>query len=231
MTSQKQTTSQSTSLSIPKWLAGSFSEKDFTLVEEAIQKAEEKTSGEIVPVIVKSSSTTAHIPLVLFFIFTTIYLGLGLTSVINEDWFENLWFTIASVVLMWSLSRGFAGLMLVQRLLTPKGDQKHQVENRALLEFYESGLQNTEHQTGVLIFISLMEHQAVVLADQRIASHHGPETWQDMIQLVVEGIKEQSVASGLVRGIQICSDILEKSFPIQENDENELPNHLVIKEY
>jgi putative membrane protein len=120
-------------------------------------------------------------------------------------------------------------LPLVQRILTNKLDREAQVSMRALNEFYQLGMTKTRDQTGILIYLSMMEHQVVVLADEGISSKLPPETWQGVVDLVLQGKKDKDLESGIIAAIARCGEILSSQFPIKDDDTNELSNHLIIK--
>lgn len=215
---------------LPKWTRGYLLPERVRLVEEAVHAAELKTSGEIVPMIVRRSSTVGHVPLLLMSTLVALFMivdGPGWQYAwLGEHW---AWYLLDAVVLL-LVSNGLAHLPAVQRWLTTQADEIEQVEMRAELEFFESNMHTTEGATGVLLFVSLMEHRAVVLADKAINDRVPDGTWDEVCRIMVEGIKKGHVGLGLVAAIERCGEILAEPFPIADDDENELRNHLVIKE-
>ena len=105
-----------------------------------------------------------------------------------------------------------------------------QVDLRAQVEFYELEMSHTQGRTGILLFVSLMEHRAVVLADRSIAEHLDAEIWQELIDLMIEGVKRDDLATGLSQAIQRCGELLSPHFPLADDDVNELRDHLVVRE-
>ncbi len=201
-----------------------------TRIEAAVAEAEASTSGEIVPVLVRRSSTVGHVPLVSFtLLLLCVYLsdlpaylaGLGGP---HWAWLAACW-GIAALLAM-ALTR----LDAVQRMLTPRTDQSEQVELRAEVEFYELEMGQTRGRTGVLLFVSLMEHRAVVLADRAIAEKLDAKIWQEPVDLMIQGVKQGDLAGGMALAVQRCGQLLSPHFPIAEDDSNELRNHLVVKE-
>lgn len=117
-----------------------------------------------------------------------------------------------------------------QRAYMSFQDLKHLVHQRALIEFYQSKIQQTKDHTGILIFISLLEREVVVIADKGISDKLSQETWKEVVDLILLGMKEKKAAQGLIKGIQRCGIVLSQHFPIQPHDKNELPNKLIIKD-
>jgi putative membrane protein len=199
-------------------------------IEAAIAEAESRTSGEIVPILVRRSSTVGHIFLVCFALLLLCMFLIDLPTILTE-WGGAYWVWLGAC---WLLASGLAfGLQrfdIVQRLLTPRFDQMQQVDLRAQIEFYELGVSQTEDRTGILLFVSLMEHRAVVLADHSIAEKLDGEIWQELVELMIRGVKGGDLAAGMAEAIQRCGDLLSPHFPIAKDDTNELHDHLVIKE-
>jgi putative membrane protein len=215
---------------LPSWARSLLGTDGAERVETAIADAESRTSGEIVPILVRRSSTVGHVPLLAFCL---VLLGVLLSDLPvylsrlgGPHW---LWLT-ASWALAFGLAVAISRLDVTQRLLTSKTDQIQQVEMRAEVEFYEHGVGRTEGHTGILLYVSLMEHRAVVLADRAIAEKVDGQVWQELVDLMIQGVKRGDFADGMTQAIQRCGDLLSPYFPIPEGDANELRDHLVVKE-
>lgn len=217
-------------MDIPKWARGYLRPERVQLVEDAIRAAEARTSGEIVPMIVRRSSTIGHVPVIIACLLLTLFIvadGPGWQyELIGEHW---AWYLVDTVVLL-LLSGQLARIPLLQRLLTTRDDQALQVDMRAQIEFYRSNIHSTSDATGVLLLVSLMEHRAVVLADTSIDAKVPDETWDKVVGLTTEGIKNGNVGLGLAAAIECCADILATEFPAAPNDVNELHDTLIIRE-
>ncbi len=215
---------------LPDWARQGIDDAGFERVERAIAEAESRTSGEIVPILVRRSSTVGHVPLLTFtLLLVSSYVAdlpdhLIVFGGSHGAWLAACWFAAALLAL------GFARFDRVQRLLTPKPDQIQQVNQRAELEFYELGVRHTRGQTGVLLFVSLMERRAVVLADRAIAERLDPDVWQELVDLMIAGVKRGDLTDGIVRAIERCGELLAPHFPIEHDDTNELRDHLVVKD-
>lgn len=213
---------------IPRW--ASLSSEEIAKIATSVAHAEARTSGEIVVMIVRRSSAIGHLPLTVMGLYFTALFLFDLTHW-QISWFEEEWW-------LWPTNIGIAlGLALVlsrlsffQRWLIPTADQTDQVLKRAQVEFYESSIHQTSETTGVLLFISLMEHQAVVFADKAIDAKIAANIWKEVVATLVKGAKERNLSGGIIEAVGMCGDLLSRFFPIKPNDRNELPNHLIIKE-
>ncbi len=215
---------------LPDWANRTLGQAGHERVEAAIAAAEARTSGEIVPLLVRSSSTFGHVPLLAAAFILVAAISLDLYAVLG-DWIGN---DVAAVILVWigAAVLGYlaASFDAVDRLLTPRSDQAAQVDLRAEVEFYEQGIGQTRGRTGVLLMVSLLERRAVVLADRAISEQLPPETWQEVVDLLTDGVKQRDLAAGFCAAIERCGDLLEAHFPIDPGDENELRDHLIVKD-
>lgn len=214
----------------PTWLSSYLSDSDIKNIGNAIHSAELNTSGEIVAMIVRRSSTIGHIPLLLTLAFTVLFLIFEMGGYILNWSHVPYWIWPFAVLLFYFVSVFLSELAVLQRWLTPKSDQAEQVMRRAQLEFFTNGVNKTKRSTAILIFLSIMEKQAVVLADEAIAKKLPQNTWQDEIDVILTAIKQGHLGDGLVQAIQQAGQDLQQQFPAHKKNENELSNELIIKE-
>ena len=218
-------------MEIPKWLRHQLNEAGLEKVREAVFAAEKSTTGEIVPMIVHRSAHKGHVFWLSFFAnFALLALAIQVCAlgVVHADVLIGL--EIANIVVSFILAKIAVGSDWIQRLCTTREDLEAAALLRAQLEFYELDLKKTKGRTGVLLFVSLVEHQAVVLADEGIASQCPPETWQNVIDIMLGGVKRKDFAGGMSDAIAACGKILAEKFPRSANDLDELPNRLIIEE-
>ena len=93
--------------------------------------------------------------------------------------------------------------------------------------FTEHGLHYTRDHTGILIFVSLLEHQVEVLADRGINEKVEPGTWDEIVKTLTAGLKSGHACDAFCKAIDRCGEILAVHFPRQDDDRDELPNTLV----
>ncbi len=217
-------------MDIPDWAKAYLKAERVELIVDAIKKAEAKTSGEIVPMIVRRSSTVGHVPVILLSLLVALFFvfdgPVWQAEFLGEHW---AWY-LADIALFVAVSAMFSKLTGVQRLLTTRSDQDDQVNMRAEIEFYESNIKNTTGATGILLFASLMERRAVILADKAISEKVSQEAWREVCDILVEGIKKGNMGLAFSSAIAKCGEILAPEFPIQPDDVNELKDQLIIKE-
>jgi putative membrane protein len=215
---------------LPGWARAALGSDGAEQIEAAVAEAESHTCGEIVPVLVRRSSTIGHVPVLALCLLLVLILLPDLPGLQAELGGSLPVWLIADFLVAAAAAMGVSRLGAVQRLLTPSLDRIRQVDLRAQVEFYELGLEKTEARTGVLLLVSLMEHRAVVLADRGIAEKLDREIWLEVVQLMVDGVKRRDLASGMSRAVERCGELLAPHFPIAADDANELRDHLVVKD-
>lgn len=217
---------------IPVWIKKYLNSSQVNSISQHVAAAELKTSGEIVPMVVRRSSTIGHVPVILFCVLVLLWLSFDFTVFLETSlsgwiyWLAN----VACVVALFAVAILLAKISFVQRNLISKADLVAQVNLRAELEFYEANIFNTKGSTGILLFVSLMEHRAAVLADKAINEKVPSETWQEVCHLLISEIKKGDMETAFAKAIDRCSEILKPHFPVVKADVNELKNHLILKE-
>ncbi|MBU1055126.1 MAG: TPM domain-containing protein [Proteobacteria bacterium] len=102
------------------------------------------------------------------------------------------------------------------------------VKERAVRAFYEKGLYKTRDETGILIFISILEHRVWILGDKGINEKIAPEFWSKIAKELSEGIKRKEQGKAASHAIEECGKELAKYFPIKHDDTNELSNEVML---
>jgi putative membrane protein len=80
---------------------------------------------------------------------------------------------------------------------------------------------------GILIFVSIAEHYARVIADEGIAQKVSNAEWQAAIDVLIGHIRDGRVTAGFVAAIQRCGDVLAAHAP-PDGSADELPDRLYV---
>lgn len=194
-------------------------------VEKEIESIETETCGELVPVIAKRSSDYRSVEIINAFIFAYLFMFIdfGVHGRLNP---LNIMFdTVVAVLLIVLLFR----FSFFKRILIPKKLMAHKVHTAAMMSFYRNGVHKTKDRTGILIYISLAERMVVVIGDEGIHNKVGNDAWNDVVSIIVNGIKTKKVEQGIIDGVESCRGLLKKHFPISAHDTNELSNKVVYE--
>jgi putative membrane protein len=210
-----------------------FSEADLEAIQTATAAGESRTAGEIVPYIVErviESDTARWRGATLGALGAA--LAAGLFDAFGDFWggFGVLWITLPAVV---GAGAGYlvAGLDVVGRRLIPEDHIERSVQLRAEAAFLEEEVFATRDRTGILVFLALFEHRAVILADEGIHRSVPEGEWQHLVDDLVAGIKAGRAAGALVEAITRCGGLLEQyEVERRPDDEDELPDAPRIRE-
>jgi putative membrane protein len=86
----------------------------------------------------------------------------------------------------------------------------------------------TRGRTGVLIYLSLEEHRAEIVADQAIAGQVEPETWGEAMAVLVDEVKQGRPGAGLTLAVEKVGAVLHRILPAKHDNPDELPNRVIL---
>lgn len=220
-----------------------FSDSDRARIAAAIAAAEKNTSGEIVCIVddtaypypatalISGALAAFTLPLI------AVLLGLDPAGLMPwRDWSSgelaaDLRVGIeAFAAVQLAVFLGVTALLRWTRLgaaLTPQGIKRDRVHAEALAQFRARGLEATRERTGVLIFVSMPDHIAEIVADSGIYAKVSPEHWGTTIAALLEGIRDGRPADGFIAAVALAGEVLAEHFPPRADDSNELPNRLI----
>jgi putative membrane protein len=185
-----------------------FGEAARTRIADAVRSAEALSRGQIVPVVVEKSDPYPEVR------FRGALVVAGIATVIAL--LARAPISPAELVVL-QLVTGVLGALVaswdpVERLLAGRRAMDEAVRARALRAFHEHGLHRTAEGTGVLVFASLFEREAVVLGDHGIHGRMG-EDWGRALEALVAGLRADDPARGFVDAIALCGSRLAEHFP------------------
>lgn len=219
-----------------------LNEAEHAEVTAAVAAAEGASAGEIVTVLAERSDGYSDIQMAwavaaavtaLAFLaaFAEFYLGVvdRVLGGWNHEWHPQAVLTLALAVVI----AKFAGVWLIQLwlplkyALIPGPVKRARVRDAAIRHFKVGAERRTHGRTGVLIYLSMREHRAEIVADEAIASKVPAEVWGKAMADMLVHIREGRIAAGLVAGVADVGTVLAQHFPRAEADVNELPDRLI----
>ena len=219
-----------------------MSEAERDKIGAAVFAAEADSAGEIVTIITDRSDgysdiallwsvLAAFAALVALAIAPEFYLGLydRLTGGWIQQWHPRQVLAIAALIAMLKFSVVWL-LQLWQPLkfLLIPGPIKHaRVRARAVTCFKVGAERRTHGRTGILIYLSMREHRAEIVADASIAAKVSPEVWGEAMAAMLTEIRAGRIGDGMVAAVERVGAVLAEHFPRHENDVNELPDRLI----
>lgn len=201
-----------------------FSEAEIQRIESVVQQVEQRTSGEVVPMVVDESYDYPRAEILgagLFSLAAATSLSWGF---FGESLWHFLWLFALCYLPFKTLIRSVPAL---RRRLIHKDEISAEVEEKAIVSFLEQGLHHTRDETGILILISLFERRVHVLADRGINDVVAAETWDEIVQIITDGILSNDTCNALCVAIERCGKLLEEHFPVKSDDTDELSNLII----
>ena len=115
----------------------------------------------------------------------------------------------------------------VRMALTPGATKTRRVRRQALALFRVGAERRTRGRTGVLIYLSLAERRAEIIADAAIHDRVAPDVWGEAMAPLLTAVRDGRAGDGLVAAIGAVGRVLAAHFPREEDDVNELPDRLI----
>ena len=219
-----------------------LSETQHRLVSDAVGEAERNTSGEIVTVLADRSDGYSDVVLVyaaaMAFTAMSVFAALprpfldlwdALVGGWGHDWStgELASMTIALGLVAFAASWMALSFDALRFALVPKPVKAARARDAAVRHFKVGAESRTHGRTGVLLYLSMREHRAEIVADATIASQVPAEVWGEAMADMLGEIREGRVAEGLAAGIRDVGVVLAERFPRDAEDTNELPDRLI----
>jgi putative membrane protein len=109
----------------------------------------------------------------------------------------------------------------------PRAVQRARAHRGAIEQFLLRGLANTKHRCGVLIYASMAEHYARIVADQGIASKVGQSAWQEALDALTQRMRAGQIAAGFIAAIERCGAALAAHAP-PDGAPDDLPERIFV---
>lgn len=210
-----------------------FSSHDLERIKAAVRTAEDKISGEIVPVFVEKSGIYTIAVYRGFLAFA----ALGFLAIVLFDRYSNYFQDLAVydplMIFLWVVMVGMLGALIthyvdpLKRLMMSQTHLDRATRQRAENAFLEEEVFATRHRTGIMIFVSFFEREVIVMADRGISKVVEQKEWDKLVRGITQNIKQGKVTEGIEAAILRSGEILlEKGFIKTKDDVNELRDDL-----
>ena len=204
-----------------------LSEAEHRRIAGAIRLAERATNGEIYCVIARRSDS---------YFFPSAFIAaivIGIASAVAGYLIDRSWIDPPHSLLPLAALAALASAMLVLErvprlriLLVPRYLRYRRASANAVRQFLVHNIHLTEGRTGVLIFVSLEERYAEVVADAGVNAVVDQAAWNGIVSSLVEAAARGALADGFIDAIETSGRLLARHFPADGRQENELRDHL-----
>jgi putative membrane protein len=216
-----------------------LSPTDNARIAAAVGTAEAHANAEIVTVVTRQSDSYGDVALA----WSTLIAGLALAVITTATGFYlaladralGLWdhhwsprevLGLALVVASVKFAAMFVILLWrpLRLMLTPRPIKAARVRARATVAFHLAAQGRTRGATGVLIYLSMAERRAEIIADASIAAKVTPEVWGDAMHAMLDHFRNDRVADGMIAGVAAVGKVVTEHFPRDDKPANELPD-------
>lgn len=205
-----------------------MTEQDHARIAEAIRNAEESTSGEIYCVVARRSDGYFFSAAM---VFTVSILVISLAvAFLMEAWWLTMRLPVFVSAQLLALAAALALVNILPGLrirLAPRRWQYIRSHENALKQFLARNVHLTAERTGVLIFVSIAERYAEIVADAGIDAKVPQDMWDSIVAGLIDDARHDQLADGFVTAVAAVGALLAEHFPAGPNDVNELDDHLV----
>lgn len=196
----------------------------------AVKAAEKLTSGEIVPMVVSASYRYPMADVIGGAAFA-LPISLILTPLVG-GWLwlgtQNIWLFLGFFAVLFIVFHEIVKrTSWLKRWFISQREIDEEVEEAAVTSFFTEGLYRSRDETGVLVFISVFEHKVWILADRGINEKVPEGQWNDIVAIIVDGIKQKRQTESICEAVEKIGTILQEHFPIKPDDTDELKNLIV----
>ncbi|MEL7445073.1 MAG: hypothetical protein AAGK02_04585 [Pseudomonadota bacterium] len=212
------------------------------IVSDAVGEAELTTSGEIVTVLADRSdgysdivqlwcAALAFTAMSVFAFAPAPFMGLwdSLIGGWGREWSIG---ELASMTIALGLITYLLALLAflwepLKFAIIPAAIKTGRVHAQAIKHFKVGAERRTTGRTGIMIYLSMREHRAEIVADEPIAVKVPAEVWGEAMADMLVEIKDGKIAEGMAAGVRDVGFVLSEHFPRADDDENELPDRLI----
>lgn len=205
-----------------------LSQDDHRRVTAAIQNAEARTAGEIYCVVARTSDSY-FFPAAFALAIAMLAVSVAAAYALEHWWYDvRLHVFVTAQILAFGSTLALLWQFPALRVwLVPTGLKYRRAHANAARQFLARNVHRTAGRTGVMLFVSLAERYAEVLADAGINEKVPQETWDEVVKLLIDGARKDRHADGFVAAIEAVGTLLAQHFPVSSNDVNELDDHMV----
>lgn len=219
-----------------------MSEADHRIVTDAVAQAERGTDAEIVTIIARRSDAYhdvgLHWAVLAAFLVPAFAAAFpdhyeGMLIWLLGEWTHDLplrmvmLLLLGNMIIKFLVVRYLLAIPALRMIFTPGSTKARRVRRRALLLFRTAAEARTAGLTGVLLYLSLDERRAEIVADEAIATTVSPEAWGEAMAALIDEVREGRVAQGMALAIGKAGAILAEHCPKTAGNPNELPDRLI----
>ncbi|MCP3904834.1 MAG: hypothetical protein GY715_14500 [Planctomycetes bacterium] len=215
-----------------------FTSEDRRRIAGAVSEAETRTAAEIVPVVATASDRYDRAEDLAGLVLALVATGGVWALFQGEDPLRGGWDELSLrlpffAIVLTAIAGFVVGALLamriapLRRLFTTRRHRERAVDERAAQLFFDRRIHHAPTECGVLIYVSLFERRAAVLADRTVFGVLDQARVDELCVWLTGDLKRGDVTGSLMTIIQRIGAALAEELPRREGDENELSDALI----
>ena len=189
----------------------------------AVARAEAGTSGEIVVMVCRQAGAYRSVVLLAVLVAALI---LPWPLIALTAWSAaSILLAQAALVAVLLLASQHERLRLA---LVPRALRRARAREAARRAFWSRGLSRTRSRTGVLLYLSLAERHAEIVADLGVLGRVPQAAWDAVLADLVPALGRGETEAGLAEAVERIGARLTEYLPAGPNDPDELPNRVIV---
>jgi putative membrane protein len=183
---------------------------------DAVRELEKRSCAEVVVEIRSRSGAYAHADAR----FASLIAFLALVVLLFSPWTFGAGWVVVDVAVAWLIGLVAASKSdALRRVMTTARERTAQVHATASAAFHDRGVANTSAETGVLVFLSMLERRMELVADRGVLKTVPAEEWS----AIVEAARGRDATTAtLLETVRALTPVLECHLPVREGDVDEL---------
>ena len=219
-----------------------FAAEDHRLVTEAVTHAERSSDAEIVTIVAEKSDSYHDVGL--HYAVLAMLLVPAMLALLPQSWVDSAlglflgWnavltrgalmaFLFAVLAVVFLIVRYALASMPLRMALTPGSAKSRRVRRQAVEHFRVGAERRTLGRVGILLYLSLRERRAEIVADEAIVGKVAPDVWGEAMTDLITEVKAGRPGAGMARAVEDIGAVLTQHFPKTAADQNELPDRLI----
>jgi uncharacterized membrane protein len=102
------------------------------------------------------------------------------------------------------------------------------VLDRAAKYFYKLDMHQTKHRNGVLVYVATVDRKFAIIGDAGINKVVPTDFWDSTKEDMLAHLRLGNLVEGIVTGLEIAGEQLQKYFPHESDGTNELPDDIAF---
>jgi len=205
-----------------------ISREEHLQITQKIRAAEKKTSGEIFAVVARTSDDYFYVS---GFMAALWALGFGLLAALIFAWrgefLSPIWLVGMQVITFLIFLLIFQLFPTLRLWFVPRNVAYRRASANAVRQFLAHGIHDTTGRSGILLFVSIAERYAEVVADSGINEKVDQAHWDEIITILTSHAAEDDLGAGFVLAVEKSGKLLAEHFPPKRGKANELDDKVV----